>query len=87
MTSSEKKAAQSHSAQAPEFQHTEDELRYVADILRALNNPALGASVGVGGEIEVFWCDRVMGVIALDDSDDLQSWMYYPLAKRNNDPI
>ena len=71
-------------APEPRYQHTEAELRYVADILAALNKaPDKGSSVGVEGEMELFWCDRVMGVIGLDDSDNLQSWVYYPAANVN----
>lgn len=80
----EKEAAEARQAPEPKYQHTEAELRYVADILAALNRvPEAGSNVGVEGEVEVFWCDRVMGVIGLDDSDNLQSWVYFPSANVN----
>lgn len=66
----------------PLYQHTSAELRHVADILDILNK-SLGNYIGIDGELEVYWCDRVMGVIGLDDKEDLTSWVYYPSANNN----
>jgi hypothetical protein len=77
----EKKLAESLIALAPKYQHTATELRYVADILDVLNNALkVGHDCAVDGELEVFWCDDVMGVISLDDSQDMKSWVYFPSA-------
>lgn len=81
----EKEAALATPAPEPLYQHTAEELRYVADILDALNKQADGerSMIGCDGELELYWCDRVMGVIGLDDGDDLSSWVYYPSANDN----
>lgn len=77
----EKEAAESNPPPEPRYQHTAEELRYVVGILDALNSKL--DMVGVDGELEVYWVDRVMGVIGLDDKDDLQSWVYFPSANNN----
>jgi hypothetical protein len=77
----EKQAAESNPPPDPRYGHAADELRYVANILDVLN--ADSGMLGVDGELDVFWVDRVMGVIGLNDKDDLQSWAYYPSANKN----
>ena len=77
----EKESAESNPAPEPRYGHDADELRYVANILDALN--ANVAEVGSAGELEVFWIDSVMGVIGLDDESELQSWVYFPSANNN----
>jgi hypothetical protein len=63
----------------PLYQHTADELRYVAEVLDVLNKVHKGpATIGFGGELKLWWVDRVMGTVALDDESDLCSWVYYP---------
>jgi len=66
----------------PIYQHTADELRWVADLLDVLNRKTVGTSVGFDGELEVYWCDRRMGCVSLDDPEDLSSWCYYPAANQ-----
>jgi hypothetical protein len=78
----EKEAIESNPAPEPRFQHAAEELRYVADLLDLLNKTK-GGNIGIDGELEVFWVDRVMGVIALEDASDLSSWVYFPSANVN----
>lgn len=64
-----------------QYQHSPDELRAIAELLDAMNafERTLNAhSVTVEGEIGVWWCDRVMGVIERDDQEDVSNWTYRP---------
>ena len=69
----------------PIYQHTADELRWVADLLDVLNRKTVGTSVGFDGELEVYWCDRRMGRVSPDDPRDLSSWCYYPAASQQSE--
>jgi hypothetical protein len=66
----------------PIYQHTADELRWVADLLDVLNRNTVGTSVAFDGELEVYWRDRRMGRVSLDDPEDLSSWCYFPAANQ-----
>ena len=78
------KALWDESHATPRYQHTEEELRFVSDILALLNSrDARSKSCGVRGELEVYWADQVMGVIQLDDEHDLTSWIYLPRPSRS----
>jgi hypothetical protein len=71
----------------PQYQHTEAELRHIADLLAALNGPHPDLdTVGFEGELQLYWCDRVMGVVSLDDGNDRRSWVYEPWAKGKEQP-
>ena len=66
----------------PMFQHTSRELRHVADMLELLNNPPEDIDgTGFVGSIDLYWCDRVMGTVYMDEEGDRQSWVYSPKAK------
>jgi hypothetical protein len=75
-------AAMTNEPPEPIYQHTADELRWVADLLDVLNRKTVGTSVGFDGELEVYWCDRRMGCVSLDDPEDLSSWCYFPAANQ-----
>lgn len=66
----------------PRFAHTSLELRYVANLLDALNSDG-GAQCGAEGELEVYWADCVMGVVGLDGQGGVESWVYFPSANAN----
>lgn len=64
-----------------QYQHSPEELRAIADLVDAMNafERTLNAqSVTVEGEIGVWWCDRVMGLIERDDQEDVSNWTYRP---------
>ena len=62
----------------PKYQHTADELRYVACLLDALNaGDRLQSVSAAGGTIDIYWCDSLMGRIDQDDD----SWVYFPVAR------
>ena len=62
----------------PQFQHTAEELRHVADILDVLNAGCTAQSVGAaGGILDIYWCESKMGVI----DRDYETWVYFPSAR------
>jgi hypothetical protein len=70
----------------PIYQHTSDELRWVADLLDVLNRKTSGTSVKFDGAMLVYWHDRIMGRLLPDDPGDLSSWCYYPAASQQSKP-
>ena len=66
----------------PRYQHTADELREVSKIMDALEAfSGKDNSIGIFGELEVFWCDRVMGRIMRDQTlEEDGPWVYFPEA-------
>ena len=67
----------------PQFSHTAAELRHISGLLDMLNRTDPDADhVGFDGGLQLYWCDRVMGEIVLDDRDDLASWVYNPAAEK-----
>ena len=58
--------------------HTAGELRYIAGVLDALNATGPSDIIGFDGGLQLYWCDRVMGEVALDDKSNLSSWIYKP---------
>lgn len=64
-----------------QYQHSTEEMRAIADLVDAMNafERTLNAhSVTVEGEIGVWWCDRVMGLIERLDQEDVSNWTYRP---------
>ena len=60
------------------YQHTSEELRYVSQLLDALNSGNALATVGAcSGSVDIFWCDSLMGRVECED----EQWVYIPVGR------
>jgi len=74
-----------------QYQHSDVELRAIADLLEAMRtfdeSMAASRSDSIQGSLEIWWMDRVMGRIERADPDDDESeWGYRPDCGSDTEP-
>jgi hypothetical protein len=65
----------------PRVQHSQHELQIVAKLLELLNTESDTDMCGFEGELQLYWCDIMVGKIAkYDTSNPDEEWSYFPEA-------
>ena len=65
----------------PRFQHNQEELGFIIELLEFLNRDNNKHDCMFEGELELYWSDCVMGRVARSDQHDPKSWCHFPIAQ------